>query len=120
MMREFELVQEIVEHLLEKLEHVHCGQVEAVYLRHGNGISEKAVRQAYKSLAAGTGLERAHIHLEAETIHHACVCGKQYTITSDDLYEHLFVCPYCGMMHEVPQSNSLELLEVDVAELESM
>jgi Zn finger protein HypA/HybF involved in hydrogenase expression len=111
-----ENVQTIVDHLLEKLDHVHIGRVEAVYLECGKRVAEKALRDTYHRLIEGTPLEEARLYIDAETFHHLCLCGKHYTLSDDDLYERVFVCPYCGELAEFPPSDKVALLEVDVTE----
>jgi Zn finger protein HypA/HybF involved in hydrogenase expression len=109
-------VQTIVDHLLEKLDHVHIGHVEAVYLQRGSSVSEKVLRDTYQRLIKGSPLEEAKLYIDPESFHHLCLCGKHYTLSEDDLYERVFVCPYCGELAEFPPTDTVALLEVDVTE----
>jgi Zn finger protein HypA/HybF involved in hydrogenase expression len=119
-MQEYELVEDIVQNLLKRLDHVHVSSVEAVYFRRGGAISETAMRKAYNKLTLGTPLERAKIFIETLPLEYICTCGNRHAVNSEDLYGRMFVCPYCGTLREIKEANTLELVEVDVVEPERL
>ncbi len=111
-MHEFGIVEGIVRGVLPQLQSAHVHHVSKVHFRRGSAFSEDALRQAYQATTLGTLLEGAALEIDTINLDYTCVCGYQQIVNSDDLEGHMFICPVCGVIHEVDEAHDLELVEI--------
>ncbi|MCG3198034.1 MAG: hydrogenase maturation nickel metallochaperone HypA [Candidatus Omnitrophica bacterium] len=114
-MHEFSIVESLVQALLPEVERAGGGKVQSVRFRRGSAFSEDALRQAFEALALGTPLEGATVDVETvNRVFNCPTCRHSQVVTSQDLMDHLFVCPKCGFVEEIEEAHDLELLEVQL------
>ena len=114
-MHEFGIVEGIVQNVLPQLDAQGVRQVTCVHFRRGSAFNEEALLQAYRATTMGTPLEGAALAIDTVNLDYVCACGYRQVITSDDLEGHMFICPRCGVVHEVDEAHDLELIEVIAA-----
>lgn len=111
-MHEFGIVEGIINGILPQLASAKVERVASVHFRRGSAFSEEALRQAYRATTQGTPLQNAALVIDIVNLNYQCRCGCRQVITSDDLEGHMFICPFCGAIHEVDEAHDLELLEI--------
>jgi Zn finger protein HypA/HybF involved in hydrogenase expression len=103
----------LVAELVEACErHAGGAPVALVRVRCAAGVSEEALRQAFRLLAAGGPLAGADLELEPVQPRLACPCGFAGALGPEDLAGAIAVCPSCGAVSPWRHPAELELLEV--------
>ena len=111
-MHEFAIVQALVEELQGRI--APQDQVQEIRLERASAFSEDSLRELFAALSKGTALENASLTVETVARHVVCACGYDQVVTPDDLVGHMFVCPACGQVSEVPHADDLKVLDVTV------
>ncbi len=111
-MHEFGIVEGIVNGILPQLNSANVRQVKSIHFRRGSAFSEEALLQAYHATTQGTPLQDAELVIDTINLNYVCRCGVQRVITSDDLEGHMYICPFCGAIHEVDEAHDLELVDI--------
>lgn len=112
MTNEVYTVQHIIAGLLPKLKALHLHRVTEAHFRHGIGIQQDALRQAFAVASAGTPLEYAALVIDTADVSCTCPCGFQQVLTAHDLEMCQFTCPRCGQVHAIERAHDIELLYV--------
>lgn len=112
-MHEYGVASAILGNLLDQLQREAVETVVRVRFVRSSAFSEAALRQTFDLLRAGTPLENAALVIDVLQLTVSCAeCGHQASVTSDDLFGHIFVCPQCGHSRELAEAHELELVEV--------
>lgn len=109
-MREYAVVETIIQQLLPKLERHNIHNVSEVHFRRSSAFCEDKLRNAYQKAIAGTMLEGAVLIVDTINREYECACGYRQIVNCGDLHEELFVCPNCGAEHKVSDICDLQLV----------
>jgi Zn finger protein HypA/HybF involved in hydrogenase expression len=115
MTHEFESVQSLICDLLEQARRQRIHHVAEVRVRRSSAFSEEGLKTAFYSLIPCTPLQDARLVIETANLNHKCHCGREQVITSSDLYGSMFVCPDCGTILEVGETQRLEIVKITPA-----
>jgi Zn finger protein HypA/HybF involved in hydrogenase expression len=111
-MHEFGVTETIVNRLIDQLRRDRVAKVQKISFRRSSAFSEEVLRQTFKVLSIYTPLEGAELVVDVAVLRVSCDCGQDSKVNSEDLVGHMFICPKCGAVREIPEAHDLELVEV--------
>ena|ERR1041385_6675130 len=112
-MHEFGVTEGIITDLLAELRDQGISKVLTVHLRRSSAFSEEVLHQTFSALSPGTLLEGAELVVDVAVLNVTCPgCGYSSQVSSENLVGHMYVCPACGAVREVPEAHDLELIDI--------
>jgi Zn finger protein HypA/HybF involved in hydrogenase expression len=111
-MHEFGMIEQLVHQVAGVCAKRGIRQARVLKVRHGPGLVEEALRQAFKVQCAGTALEGARLALEEKSVVIVCDCGTKVAIDTADHHIPYVMCQSCQKVHPVSGLDLLEVVDV--------
>lgn len=102
-----------VEVVVERLTSAGLQDLTEVRIQAGPTFSPEALEQAYTMLTQDTPLAGSRLVVVELPDERGCsACGREWTVTRDDVAGHTVLCPSCGMPSPIDGGASIEVLGI--------